>query len=185
MAGELRSTGLLQAVSCHCRQSGVLCPNSFRPCGSHMTDFRLPVATHRVAAVAAIDQMVTSESLDSSKLLIWIDYTSIPQSNRTCQRVSIASLPVYTKFAAYFLMVVPKTSVGERSFSLESYQRRGWCRLEQWARLAQHSTEHMYVCDGGPPRDVSKDLNFLTQVRWRYAFIPAGHIRTVSPTCPS
>lgn len=150
-----------------------------------MTDFRLPVATHRVAAVAAIDQMVTSESLDSSKLLIWIDYTSIPQSNRTCQRVSIASLPVYTKFAAYFLMVVPKTSVGERSFSLESYQRRGWCRLEQWARLAQHSTEHMYVCDGGPPRDVSKDLNFLTQVRWRYAFIPAGHIRTVSPTCPS
>jgi hypothetical protein len=62
-------------------------------------------------------------------------------------------------------MVVPTTTIGPRSFDLASYARRGWCRLEQWARLAQHSTEHMYVCDGGRPHDISKDVSFLTQVR--------------------
>ena len=54
-------------------------------------------------------------------------YTSIPQANRSCQGLSISSLPFYASFARYFLVLCPQVTFGGREYSLESYQRRGWC----------------------------------------------------------
>lgn len=137
------------------------------------------------ACVAAVDQLVRDDRLDVSKLRIWIDYTSIPQVNTACQRLSIASLPVYTKFASYFLIVAPNVSMGAREFSFDTYSRRGWCRLEQWAaRLCQRGTDKMYICEGGAPRDVSSDTVLLLPAMeiWEADFsVEADKERLVDP----
>jgi hypothetical protein len=64
------------------------------------------------------------------------------------------------------LIVAPHVSIFGREFDLASYQRRGWTRLEQWARLSQRGTEEMYLCDGDaarPAKDVSADVEMLKQ----------------------
>jgi hypothetical protein len=93
-------------------------------------------------------------------------YTSIPQRSKPCQRLSIDSLPAYTSFARFFLIVAPTATVDGKAYDLATYQKRGWCRLEQWARVSQRGLQDLYLCDGSadsPAKDVSDDVEFLTQ----------------------
>ncbi len=50
-------------------------------------------------------------------------------------------------------------------FDLQSYRKRGWCRLEQWARISQCGLEGLYLCGqeagGAPLHDLSRDVALL------------------------
>ena len=77
-----------------------------------------------------------------------IDYTSIPQRNKASQLMSIESLPVYAAFSRFFVVIAPPVTHDGNSYNHWTYSKRGWCRLEQWARIAQCGVENMYVCHG-------------------------------------
>ena len=62
-------------------------------------------------------------------------------------------------------MLTPHVAYGGREFNLGSYQRRGWCRLEQFARIASCGVAHMYICHGTaeqPVVSMSAQLDVLT-----------------------
>eukprot|EP00966_Prymnesium_polylepis_P296381 6846854-Prymnesium_polylepis.1 len=77
------------------------------------------------------------------------DYCSIPQRNANLQLASIASLPVYASMSRYFIIIAPRTvhCDSKRLCDSNTYQRRGWCRLEQWAHLSGKGIGYMYVYD--------------------------------------
>ena len=117
------------------------------------------------AAVLAIECLAATYRHPLESFLVWIDYTSIPQRNRSCQGLSISSLPFYASFARYFLVLTPRVAYGGREYDLVSYQRRGWCRLEQFARIAMCGVSHMYICYGTaeqPAVSMSDKLGVLT-----------------------
>ena len=86
-----------------------------------------PTGADFSAIVTAIDALIVSGKTTAKRLVVWIDYTSIPQRSRACQLLSISSLPAYTAHAQFFLIVAPTVNLHDMTFDLASYQRRGWC----------------------------------------------------------
>merc|ERR1719183_813140 len=118
------------------------------------------------AAVLAIECLAATYNLALTDFIVWIDYTSIPQRNRACQALSISSLPFYASFARFFLVLVPDVVHSDRHFNFESYAKRGWCRLEQFARIAMCGVAHMYACHGTREMPaVSMGSNIATVVK--------------------
>lgn len=62
--------------------------------------------------------------------------------------MSIESLPVYAAFSRFFVVIAPPVIADGVVFNHWTYAQRGWCRLEQWARIAQCGVKNMYVCHG-------------------------------------
>lgn len=62
--------------------------------------------------------------------------------------MSIESLPVYAAFSRFFVVIAPPVTNDGNTYNHWTYSKRGWCRLEQWARIAQCGVENMYVCHG-------------------------------------
>jgi len=62
--------------------------------------------------------------------------------------MSIESLPVYAAFSRFFVVIAPPVTAGGVVYNHWTYAKRGWCRLEQWARIAQCGVKNMYVCHG-------------------------------------
>ena len=72
---------------------------------------------------------------------IWWDFISIPQKKRSLQLKAIASLPYYCSLCTRFIPLVRDAAIWSRLYprdtnlnlpvgTLESYLKRGWCRLE-------------------------------------------------------
>lgn len=100
------------------------------------------------AVCEACLELCRREAIPRSKLYVWLDFLSIPQSSRSLQQLAINTLPVYASMCTYFLVAAPSTQHESRELcDLASYSRRGWCRLEQWARLTA-GREGMYVTTG-------------------------------------
>lgn len=79
--------------------------------------------------------------------LLWVDYTSIPQSNVFLQQAAINSLSVYATYSSVFLTLVTNDSNDQEA--LHSYNQRGWCRLELLSFMAcGWSERESYICDG-------------------------------------
>ena len=90
--------------------------------------------------------------LEVDDLHLWIDYTCIPQKNVWQQRLAIGALSVYASACTFFLVVAPDTRGRQingtaRAFSASSYSARGWCRLEQWARLTSGARNMFLYAD--------------------------------------
>jgi len=64
--------------------------------------------------------------------------------------LSISSIGTYASTARYFVIVCPSAVHSGSALEVgpETYQRRGWCRLEQWARMTVGGLQDMYVFDG-------------------------------------
>ena len=75
---------------------------------------------------------------------------SIPQRNKNLQALSISSLALYASMPAFFVVVAPPAYHEDlrRECNQETYQRRGWCRLEQWARITVGGMEDLLIWDG-------------------------------------
>ena len=92
--------------------------------------------------------------------LLWVDYTSIPQSNVFLQQAAINSLSVYATYSSVFLTLVTDDSNDQEA--LHSYNQRGWCRLELLSFMAcGWSERESYICDGslGPVTPVIPNLH--------------------------
>ena len=57
--------------------------------------------------VAAFHELIKMKNLDLSKTFVWFDYTSIPQTHRGLQKLSINSLTNYAGACDYFIIVAP------------------------------------------------------------------------------
>ena len=77
-------------------------------------------------------------------------YISIPQACKYTQTLSISSLAVYASHLRYFVIVTPDTIHVDKSTACDyaTYSRRGWCRLEQWARLVAEGTVDLFKWSG-------------------------------------
>lgn len=109
-----------------------------------------PNCDHYKSVCAAAQELIKMHSLEESNLFVWIDYLSIPQRNPILKGLSISSLGVYASVCKYFVVVAPPVShKGTAAMCNEdTYQRRGWCRLEQWARIAVGGFIQMYLYTG-------------------------------------
>jgi len=115
-----------------------------------------PNNVHYKGILQGIDFLLGTEGVHADDLLIWVDYVSIPQTNENIKQLSISSLPAYATGAHYFLVVAPPTRHSKTNLlcNLDTYQRRGWCRLEQWACMVAGNMDHVLIIDslGSPPR---------------------------------
>ena len=87
---------------------------------------------------------------DPKHLFIWLDYTSVPQSNAHLQKMAIRSLAVYASSVAAFVVIAPtcKHNDSGDQCNAKTYQSRGWCRLEQWARISIGAKENFFIYNG-------------------------------------
>ena len=105
---------------------------------------------HYEASVAAITDTMRRASrqnkpVDMKNTYIWVDYMSIPQKNMTLQSLAIDTIAVYAYLPEYFIIIAPCVQHTEGHWcSPSSYLDRGWCRLEQWARMSGNGTDNMY-----------------------------------------
>ena len=105
------------------------------------------------AMVSALKELKEAKNLSLSNTYIWLDYTSIPQTHRGLQRLSINSLTNYAGACDYFVIVAPgETNHKDTGILCDkiSYQERTWCRAEQLAHGCRRGVENMYLtADGG------------------------------------
>jgi hypothetical protein len=97
-----------------------------------------------------LEQLIERCNLDAGSTYVWVDYTSIPQSNKIMQRMAIGSIQVYAALPKYFVCLVPDAvhELGHKC-NAQSYLQRGWCRLEQWARVSVGGVDGMYSFTNG------------------------------------
>ena len=60
---------------------------------------------------------------------------------------AISSISLYASICRFFCICAPTTiHAGSGAVcDTASYQRRGWCRLEQWARMSVGGLAHVYL----------------------------------------
>mmetsp|Transcript_81678 Transcript_81678/g.221273 ORF Transcript_81678/g.221273 Transcript_81678/m.221273 type:complete len:821 (-) Transcript_81678:1114-3576(-) len=110
-----------------------------------------PDNVHFPAICSACESICAKTGLAESDLYIWVDYVSIPQSNNYLKALSISSLAVYASIVRYFVIVAPSCIHRDTRVECNSqtYSRRGWCRLEQWARMTVGGLKDMYLYEDG------------------------------------
>ena len=120
---------------------------------------------HFDAICAALVQLCDDSGKNPDELHVWLDYSSIPQANRVLQKLSIDTLSVYASVCTFFVIVAPETvHLGTGlPCNKETYSRRGWCRLEQWSRIAVGGVHNIYLYQqaGEPLRQIKSDAEWL------------------------
>ena len=121
-----------------------------------------PSNLHFGAIVHAVEKLCESESIEPSTIYLWLDYSSIPQRNPTLKGLSISSISIYARVCRYFIAVAPEAIHADHGTTCDaaSYQRRGWCRLEQWARLAIGGLTNMMLYDGEALKRISDSAHW-------------------------
>jgi len=119
---------------------------------------------HRIqynAMLSALQELLEVKGLNIVNTYIWLDYTSIPQTHRGLQRLSINSLTNYAGACDYFIIVAPGRTTHVETGTIcdkASYQDRAWCRAEQLAHGCRRGIEEMYLtADGGGLEPVTWD----------------------------
>uniref|UniRef100_A0A7S4EWI0 Uncharacterized protein n=4 Tax=Chrysotila carterae TaxID=13221 RepID=A0A7S4EWI0_CHRCT len=66
------------------------------------------------------------------------------------KRMSIDTIALYATSARFFVVVAPPALHCDKGTMCNAvtYSRRGWCRLEQWARLIAGGVGNMFIFDG-------------------------------------
>jgi len=117
-----------------------------------------PQNVHFNQACAMCEQLIERNGLEHDSTYIWVDYTCIPQDNKTMQRLAIGSIQVYATLPRFFVCLTPEAGheMGHVCSS-KTYFQRGWCRLEQWARVSVGGLSGMYSYDGQSLREFATD----------------------------
>ena len=93
---------------------------------------------------------------------VWVDYISIPQRNRSEQKLAIASLPTFASCCDFFIVVAPDAVHHDTGCACNSrsYRRRAWCRAEIMSCWARNGTSDMYhnSNEGLKPLEVSDQI---------------------------
>jgi len=126
----------------------------------------------------ALKELAKRNGWDQSlqDVFVWIDYSCIPQANRSIQNLAIRSLAAYASSATYFVICAPDTlhiDLDDKC-DLVTYQKRMWCRAEQVCHSMRNGTSNMYISTG--------ESNPLTIVRPDH-FIESLHVFDGELTC--
>ena len=80
-------------------------------------------------------------------ILIWVDYSSIPQVSASTTKLAIQSLSAYSSLASSFVIVAPSVVHSDTGATCDfgTYRRRAWCRAEQLCHLLRNGMDDMYV----------------------------------------
>jgi len=114
--------------------------------------------------------------LEPENLYLWVDTISIPQRNSIQKSMSIQTIGLYASISRYFIVIAPHCLHADsgKACDAETYQKRGWCRLEQWARMTIGGLENMYIFD-----DAASEKHKLTPIShqdgWYYDSIHVMH----------
>ncbi|CAH0367402.1 unnamed protein product [Pelagomonas calceolata] len=75
-----------------------------------------------------------------------MDIVSIPQVNRSSQRLAVASLPTFASCCSIFVVVAPDATHADTGCVCDSktFRRRAWCRAELTACWARNGSDGMY-----------------------------------------
>ena len=124
-----------------------------------------PNNVHFDAICVALERLCNEFNKNPDELHVWLDYSSIPQVNRVLQKLSIDTLSVYASVCTFFVIVAPETvhlGTGQPC-NKETYSRRGWCRLEQWARIAVGGVHNIYLYqkEDEPLHHIKHDADWL------------------------
>jgi hypothetical protein len=124
-----------------------------------------PDNIHFPAICNACETVCEQFELPTDKLFVWVDYISIPQRNTFLKGLSISSLAVYASVVRFFVIIAPPCMHHDKQESCNSdtYQRRGWCRLEQWARMTIGGLHDMYIHEGGQLVKIEDKPNWYLQ----------------------
>ena len=97
---------------------------------------------HYPAMVEAGEELLKEKNLSEDNLFMWVDVFSIPQANASSKLTAIGTIAVYACCCEFFVACVPTTTHVDNGLTCnaETYLRRGWCRLEQWAFMSVHGT---------------------------------------------
>lgn len=111
-----------------------------------------PDNTHYKCICLALSSLARDKKIDLDTALVWVDYCSIPQVNKSLQGLAISDLVEYASLATFFIVVVPHATHDDtkEECNKETYQARGWCRLEQFAKAATGETSNMFTCSSTP-----------------------------------
>ena len=99
------------------------------------------------------------------KIRIWLDVMSIPQKNRSEQRLAIAALPMFASACNYFVVVAPTTRHADTHEICDSrtYRKRAWCRAEIMSCWARNGTMSMYVSTNQGLRSLATNDSVLLE----------------------
>ena len=104
-----------------------------------------PVMVAAVRQVAA--ERFPGGSVDLSNVLVWVDYSSIPQVSAEPLKLAIHSLSAYASLASAFVIAAPLvTHINTGApCDFSTYRRRTWCRAEQACHLFRNGLDSMWV----------------------------------------
>ena len=100
--------------------------------------------------VRAAETLCRAKNIPTADCYIFLDYLSIPQQNLAMRLAAINTLGVFSSVAPFFVVVAPEATHADTKLPInkESYQRRGWCRLEQWGHMCVSGMNGMYFFNG-------------------------------------
>jgi hypothetical protein len=103
-----------------------------------------------------------------SRVMVWVDYHSIPQVQRVQQENAILSLSAYASMAHAFVIVSPPVQHADLGIALgiDTYRSRMWCRAEMLCHTLRNGTESMWlaVSEGAPPVRLGEDAAWVREV---------------------
>lgn len=105
---------------------------------------------HFPAICTAAEQLCENAGVVPDELYLWLDYSCIAQQNETLKSLCISAIGMYACVVRYFIVVAPPARHRELGTicNAETYSKRGWCRLEQWARMTAGGLADMHVFTG-------------------------------------
>jgi hypothetical protein len=102
----------------------------------------------------AVDELLRRGALSKEReLYLWMDYASIPQDHRALMQAAIGALPAYASQADVFLILAPEAVNPEthKRSGLVSYERRGWCRAEVFAKVCGSGLKNTFIFSQSSP----------------------------------
>ena len=100
--------------------------------------------------VNGVRQICRKRNWSLARVLIWVDFSSIPQNNDAEKKAAIAALPAYASCTDAMLIAAPKIqhTHGDYECTLETYRQRMWCRAEQLCFVLRNNTGAIYITEG-------------------------------------
>jgi len=106
-----------------------------------------PDGVHIASMKQAVRSVAADADVEASTIRVWVDVASIPQMNRSEQRLAINSLPTFASTCDYFVVVAPDCTHADtgKPCDARTYRSRAWCRAEIMSCWARNGTNDMYV----------------------------------------
>jgi hypothetical protein len=81
------------------------------------------------------------------RMLVWVDYVSIPQIGEGTLQLGIQSLSAYCSLANDFVICAPKATHADtgETCDFETYRRRMWCRAEQLCHVLRNGASCIWL----------------------------------------